>query len=135
MSEDKKSRRRFLADLLFAGGALSAAALAAKASLGPSNSPEASVSPHTIAATPEPLQTPVVKPPEPPLPGAMINPSPTFEPALGGKTAPPQPEAMVEGGMRMPDPHPQPNTKRRVPKQPPNTKGEVVQPSPKRKQP
>lgn len=39
MSQDKIQRRRFLADILFAGGALSAAALAAKAWNQPKVSP------------------------------------------------------------------------------------------------
>ncbi len=79
MSEEKIKRRRFLADILFAGGAISAAALVAKATQATANpGPVAQNStppgPPTPPATP--AVTPSVKtPPEPQLGGAVVCPT------------------------------------------------------------
>jgi hypothetical protein len=81
MSSDKINRRRFLADLLFAGGAVTAAALLAQtgdAEKKPSPSPTA-----TCKKDPQQLDgdvaippTATPKPPEPPLGGKPMAPSP-----------------------------------------------------------
>lgn len=88
MSDDKIKRRRFLADLLFAGGAVTAAALLAQA--GSAEKKPATPSPSPTGpqldgdvATPT---SPTPKPPGPP------------EPALGGKPMAP----MVKGEVSVP---------------------------------
>jgi len=64
MSEEKIKRRRFLADILFAGGAISAAALLAKSTLSgeaaPQKGPVASATP-LIQETPLAQETPVAQ--------------------------------------------------------------------------
>ena len=98
MSEDKIKRRRFLADLLFAGGVVSAAALLARATQGQSET----------VASPSPAQTPCLQnsqapPPSPILDGDVAIP----EPALGGKVAAPQPvRPQIKGDVAMPQPRP-----------------------------
>ena len=92
MSEDKIKRRRFLADILFAGGAISAAALLAKATqMGgrPEPAPPGSVvAPASPPAPPSP-------PPDNRLDGDFVAPqvqvTPPPEPVLGGKPVAPQP--------------------------------------------
>ncbi|MCA9794125.1 MAG: hypothetical protein KC910_20090, partial [Candidatus Eremiobacteraeota bacterium] len=60
MSEDKIKRRRFLADILFAGGGLTAAAFLAKAQFGqkpPTDVPQTCESP-TACETPSTCESP-----------------------------------------------------------------------------
>ncbi|MBS2034265.1 hypothetical protein JST97_04715 [bacterium] len=84
MSGDKINRRRFLADLLFAGGAVTAAALLAQAGEAekkpsPSDTPKA-----TCTSDPNRKldgdvalpSSPTPSPPEPPLGGKPMAPSP-----------------------------------------------------------
>lgn len=79
MSEDKIKRRRFLADILFAGGALSAAALLARAA--------------------------IPQKPDPQPAGAVVCPSPVATPQLGGEPSPPQPDpASIRGDFKVPQP-------------------------------
>ena len=112
---NKKSRRRFLADMLFIGGGVTAAALLAKSQLlestGPSHSPEiagAMVAPQTDS-TPKICETPRAPLPGEPLPpdvdgdfalpeepsvhmkGESIPPT-HREPKLGGKPVAPKPD-------------------------------------------
>ena len=90
MSGDKIKRRRFLADLLFAGGAVSAAALLAQAG-DAERKPSPSPTPQRTSSPPQ-LDGDVALP---------ASPSPsTPEPALGGKPMAPQP--MVKGEARAP---------------------------------
>lgn len=100
MSEDKIKRRRFLADLLFAGGAISAAALLARATQGQSQT----------VATPSPVNTPCVKNPQAPPPSPQIDGDVAIpEPALGGKVAAPQPvRPQIKGDVAIPQRPPQP---------------------------
>ncbi|MCA9794126.1 MAG: hypothetical protein KC910_20095 [Candidatus Eremiobacteraeota bacterium] len=101
MSEDKIKRRRFLADILFAGGGLTAAAFLAKAQFGqpdppPTDPPEALATPE-CAHTPEPdiRAKGEVAPPEPLPP----------EPAMPGKMKAPEPvELQLDGEVEMPNP-------------------------------
>lgn len=79
MSEKKLRRRKFLADLLFAGGGLTAAALIAKSQGG---GPE--------RVEPAPSQ---------PLPAKPED--------LPGLVAPPEPEPHIKGKVVAPDPHPE----------------------------
>lgn len=59
MTDGRIKRRRFLADILFAGGALSAAALLAQVSQAePTPSPNPAPATQTPAATPKPSRTP-----------------------------------------------------------------------------
>lgn len=85
MSGDKIKRRRFLADLLFAGGAVTAAALLAQAG-------EAERKP-SPSPTPQKTQCPVQLDGDVSLPASPHAKPP--EPALGGKPMPPQP--MLKG--------------------------------------
>lgn len=110
MSEDKRSRRRFLADLLFAGGALSAAALAAKSRMtspkpiASATPAQASPTPAQVSPTPQvQITPPVINGPEPPTPGLVAPPIATPEPVLGGKPAAPEPA--IPGKMKAPRPH------------------------------
>lgn len=93
MSGDKIKRRRFLADLLFAGGAVTAAALLAQAGEAerkpsPSPTPQKTQCPPqldgdvAIPASPSPQ----AKPPEPALGGKPMAP----QPMLKGEPAPPR---------------------------------------------
>lgn len=92
MSDGQRSRRRFLADLLFLGGALGAGAFIVKATGDdPAAIPDATCSPTggcpvDSSPTPNSQCTPMVKgdsvAPPPPPPGP---------PHLGGKAAPPMP--------------------------------------------
>jgi hypothetical protein len=97
MSEDKMKRRRFLADILFAGGAISAAALLAKASQ--------STAPAGPTATPV-VANPTYQadPADPHLDGEVALPQvqtpKTPEPVLGGKVQAPQPH--VKGDVAPP---------------------------------
>lgn len=100
MSEKKLRRRKFLADLLFAGGGLTAAALIAKAAGGPGAEPQVA----GVVCPPESLPTPVEPPPEQHVEGDFVEPVPQ-DPQLGGEPMPPQPEPMIEGKVVMPEPH------------------------------
>lgn len=88
MSDEKIKRRRFLADILFAGGAISAAALLAKATQGPGR-PIPTPTPACSQPSPASVATPEVQ-----LDGDIAlpqaQPSKTPEPALGGKVVQPQ---------------------------------------------
>jgi hypothetical protein len=109
MSQEKVNRRRFLADLLFAGGALSAAALLAQSTRHQA-APATTHSPASPASTPEPLATPAASPSDCPLPGEAMPPEPHVEgdvapprePVLGGKPAMPQPEPHTKGKVALP---------------------------------
>lgn len=93
MSEDKIKRRRFLADILFAGGAVSAAALLARAALPPK--PEPQVAGKMMCPTP-PQQpaTPMVRG-EAVLPQSTTpTPVPHDDTVLGGKVQMPQPPTL-----------------------------------------
>lgn len=91
MSQDKIQRRRFLADVLFAAGALSAAALAAK---GMTPAPPQSTPTPALEATPEVTPACSESPKwEAPVPGQMRAPLPT---SPGAAKAPlPHPEGDV----------------------------------------
>ena len=113
MSQDEpvsgKTRRRFLADLLFLGGGVTAASLLARSTLLDENPPAPEVT-----ATPEP-QIPVDKTvdlqprmpvkPDGPYPGEMVMPE---EPQVDGNVVAPQEcEPQVEGRTKMPvEPNP-----------------------------
>ncbi len=90
MSGDKIKRRRFLADLLFAGGAVTAAALLAQAG-DAEKKPSPSPTPQKTQCPPQ-LDGDVAIPTSP-------SPKPP-EPVLGGKPMAPQP--MVKGEARPP---------------------------------
>lgn len=94
-------RRRFLADILFAGGAISAAALLAKAT----QPPAAPIQTPTPACSQPPVATPQIQ-----LDGAVAMPqalpSKTPEPVLGGKAVQPQPQ--VKGDFAQPRAKPTP---------------------------
>lgn len=94
MSEDKMKRRRFLADLLFAGGVISAAALLAKATqpAGPTTLATGTPAPQSASPTPPPVQ----------LDGDVAAPQPPVEPRLGGAVAPPQPQPRIKGDVAPP---------------------------------
>ncbi len=84
--EERKKRRQFLADMLFAGGGLAAAALLAK-----NFAQEPVVAQATPTPTPSPAATPSNCPtPEGPYPGEML-----IEPQVGGKPVA-QPQAPWE---------------------------------------
>lgn len=104
MSEDKIKRRRFLADILFAGGVVSVAAILARASQGG----EPTTTSHT--ATPEPHLGGEVEPPHIKGDVAMPTPDCKTEPALGGKPAMPEPAmpGMVAIPKTPPPPRPAP---------------------------
>lgn len=93
MNEVKRNRRRFLADILFAGAALSGATFLAQSVQG---QPEV---PHTAGTPALPSPTPPVEPPRPG--GAPLPPKPTprepFIPSrVGGDVAAPQPNCVVQ---------------------------------------
>lgn len=70
---NKKSRRRFLADLLFLGGGVTAAALVAKNQISPwKDSPPMAGS--VMLAPPEPQPSPDLSPQSPPMPGEPMPP-------------------------------------------------------------
>ncbi len=88
MSEKKLKRRRFLADLLFAGGGLTAAAFLAKAGLGSDDG----------------VSDPIECGPEQPLPGMAAPPKqvPDPPPSLDGEPAPPaEPEPNLAGNVQI----------------------------------
>lgn len=116
MSEtsNSKSRRRFLADMLFLGGGATAAALLAKSWSGESPKPDASPTPKVTPKKAEPIDHP-----DGPYPGQMVMPKGESkppetmpdkieceEPAVRGLVAPPTKpvtqEPKVEGRMRAP---------------------------------
>lgn len=114
MSEDKLKRRRFLADILFAGGALTAAALLTSEVL--AKNPQISPTP---GGTKSPSPTPqnptgksTAKPPDPHLGGAPMPPRTprTPQPNIKGEAvAPrarvtPQPSSRLEGDVAPPRP-------------------------------
>ncbi|MBX3167298.1 MAG: hypothetical protein KF760_07790 [Candidatus Eremiobacteraeota bacterium] len=91
MSDDKIKRRRFLADLLFAGGALTAAALLAQAGEAekkpsPSPSPPKTSCPPQLDGDVAMPASPTPKPPEPALGGKPMAP----QPMLRGEPMPPK---------------------------------------------
>lgn len=104
-AKNKRSRRRFLADMLFVGGGVTAAALLAKSQF-LDDKPVQPVTGHT----PPPIEPP-------PLAGAAVpeqNPTPCETPntPLPGEPMPPE----IEGEYVLPDPA--------------HTKGDYVQPNP-----
>lgn len=109
MSDDKIKRRRFLADLLFAGGAVSAAALLAKVTQTKGQTTVATGSPlPTPACTSTPAGTSTPQPPVQ-LDGDVAVPQkPVPEPRLGGAVAPPMPQQPRVKGDAAP-PRPKPN--------------------------
>ena len=94
MSSDKMKRRRFLADLLFAGGAVTAAALLAQAGAAEKKPATPSPSP-TCSQRDGDVAMPISPSPRPP------------EPALGGKPTAP----MVKGEVSVPQHRPAPPKK------------------------
>ena len=123
MSDGQRSRRRFLADLLFLGGALGAGAFIVKATgeepvvAQPLATPTESC-PVESSPTPNPQNPPRAK-------GDVAVPqSQPTEPVLGGKPAAPPPP-QLDGDMSMPAASPTPR---------PGTKGEsLAPPTPERK--
>lgn len=98
MSGDKINRRRFLADLLFAGGAVTAAALLAQVGEA-EKKPSPTLTPKSTC-TSEPVQQ---------LDGDValpVSPSPTPkpEPPLGGKPMAPRPQ--IKGEVSIPQKQP-----------------------------
>lgn len=117
MSEDKIKRRRFLADILFAGGAISAAALLARATQsGSQATPEPQVMGGTTMPPPDCASTP-----EAVLGGKPTMPTPDIQ--VKGEMALPTPR-IVEGESRLPQPHKTPEV---------HLKGKVALPQPKQK--
>lgn len=107
MSQEKMNRRRFLADLLFAGGAISAAALLAQSSRKQAGNPNPSPPP-----PPEPpvedvkLGGAVCPPQEQPSP-----PPPPPQPHPAGAPMPPR----VKGDVAVPAPSPTPSRRKAEP--------------------
>lgn len=117
-AQPRKSRRRFLADLLFVGGGLSAAALLAKSQLG--SPPDVTPAP---TSTPAPACTKSVELP-PDVAGEMVVPEP---PISKGEAVAPQPE----GRMVTPPPEELPAIDGDyVAPTPPKTKGDYAAPAP-----
>lgn len=108
MSQEKMNRRRFLADLLFAGGAISAAALLAQSSRKQAGNPNPSPPP----PPPEPpiedvkLGGAVCPPQEQPSP-----PPPPPQPHPAGAPMPPR----VKGDVAVPAPSPTPRRRKAEP--------------------
>lgn len=100
MSEDKIKRRRFLADILFAGGGLTAAAFLAKAQFGQAPPTEPPQTCETPSTCPSPdIDGNAVPPTEPHPAGAVAPPQPE-EPQLEGKVAQP---VQIKGDVAVPD--------------------------------
>jgi hypothetical protein len=93
---NKRTRRRFLADMLFLGGGLTAAGLLAKAQLTQPEPPPA-VPGQMMVPTPHP--SPEVPVPSQPHPGEMVAPPPP-------QTQVPDIPPGAAGGMEMPQPTP-----------------------------
>lgn len=113
MSESPKSRRRFLADLLFLGGAAGAAAFLAKSQLGePTPAPAVSPTP-TDCKLPAELSPPPGSAPVPPPQeaGNMVVPPPEEPKMLGDVEPPPPPrtppsQPHIRGRMKISRPEP-----------------------------
>lgn len=119
MSEDKKlKRRKFLADCLFAGGGLTAAAFLAK--IGASSG---GTEPPVATKTPVDPGTPIAQ--DPPMPGAAV--PPKHPPELAGEVAVPE-EPMIEGDVVTPDPV---HVKGKVAAPEPATPGRMAVPQPR----
>ena len=109
-----KSRRRFLADLLFLGGSVTAASLLAKSTLfedGGQTTP-----------TPEPMSTPLepVELPDTPNPGEMVMPEGDFvEPKIECEPTPENCEEPQVEGRRVAPQEPIPHPAGAVPLPPP----------------
>ncbi|MGE0493434.1 MAG: hypothetical protein AB7S38_29770 [Vulcanimicrobiota bacterium] len=105
MSDDKIKRRRFLADVLFAGGGLTAAAFLAKAGLD-RHEPNPGVA--GDMKMPQPANTPVASPTceDPEIEGDVALPEPEQTPCEKPPLTP-QDEPNVAGGMRPPQPPPE----------------------------
>ena len=106
-----KSRRRFLADLLFIGGGATAAAILAKSWTAAPPPPDPKASPRPRSA---PKKTPIPDQPEGPYPGNAVFPDHLVEtstappPAALGEPAPQKPrceEPMIEGRAVAPKSH------------------------------
>lgn len=109
MSQDKVGRRRFLADVLFAGGALTAAALAAKLL----NEPQATPSATPIAAAATPVAVVASATPAPATPSPQV-PPPDIHPA--GAPMPPAQDPGIRGDAVYPiPPSPPPRNYKRNP--------------------
>ena len=110
-SKPGKSRRRFLADMLFLGGSVTAASLLAKTALfhekTPPPSPGRSPAP---AVLPEPEKTPEALIPNHPTPGKVALPEGDYvEPQPKEEALPPKTEdcpPMIQGRMKPPEPNP-----------------------------
>ncbi|MCA9794127.1 MAG: hypothetical protein KC910_20100 [Candidatus Eremiobacteraeota bacterium] len=104
MSEDKIKRRRFLADVLFAGGGLTAAAFLAKAGLD-RQQPDPTVA--GDIAPPQPANTPVDSPTcsDPDIEGDVAQPMPDQTPCeKPPELVSPKDEPNVAGGLKAPQP-------------------------------
>lgn len=106
-SPSKRSRRRFLADLLFVGGGLSAAALLAKSKFGGE------------ALPPEPVTAGAVAPPLPE--------QPQEHPPMPGEPMPVQPDDPIPSCTK--SPAPQPDGSMELPQEP-KIEGKMVAPNP-----
>lgn len=110
----RRTRRRFLADMLFLGGGLTATALLAKTQIAgatPKGKP-------TPATTPQTASTPVENPPD--IAGEMV--APEAPNPAGGRRAPvnkPECPPDIDGDVALPEAEPSPR---------PQVEGKVVQP-------
>lgn len=115
--KNKRTRRRFLADMLFLGGGVTAAAMIAKSQMGKEPTPEPPLA--GAVAPPEAVKTPCPTP-------AQTTECP---PPLPGEPMPPE----IEGEFVLPEdpPAPPPDIKGDVaPPQPPKTGGKPMAPKP-----
>lgn len=93
MSEpDKRKRRQFLADALFAGGGLAAAALLARGFMKPGEA--------VAQGTPTPSASPSAKPSCPPTPNMPVPGEMVAEPQIEGKVAPAAPTSTPNPAIR-----------------------------------
>ena len=124
--KNKRTRRRFLADMLFLGGGVTAAALIARSQLGsqpvePQVAGDMEVPIADATPCPAPTQTPDCPPPMPGEP--VMVPPPVEDPNIAGEVMMPPPEntPAVKGDVAAPPP--------------PKTGGKPIAPKPNRDQP
>lgn len=98
MKPERLQRRRFLADLLFVGGALTAAALGARLGDSPAPEPQSPVPTGTPVA-PAPARTPA---PEPQIDGGMMLPQRTPEIPQRVTPATPADDMKLDGEVAVP---------------------------------